>query len=88
MVKKFSPKIWQMVTFLYPLDSTNPIFVFRQFLGLGHLQGPGVSLGRILGVPSIEPLLGGRGGGSSQGALSTRCVPFRLSTPPPPLKAR
>ena len=31
-------------------------------MGLGHLRGPGVSLGRILGVLSIEPLFGGEGG--------------------------
>ena len=35
-------------------DSKNPIFIFCRFLGLVHLQGPGVSLVRILGVPSIE----------------------------------
>ena len=39
-------------------DSKNPIFIFGGFLGLGHLRGPGVSLGRILGVLSIEPFLG------------------------------
>ena len=39
-------------------DSKNPIFIFCRFLGLGHLRGPGVSLGRILGVLSIEPYLG------------------------------
>ena len=55
-------------------DSRNPIFIFCLFLGLGHLRGPGVSLGRILGDPSIEPLLGG--GGASQGAL--------LNPPPSP----
>ena len=56
-------------------DSKNPIFIFCQFLGLGHLRSPGVSLGRILGVPSIEPFLG-EGGGSGWRALS--------SPPPPP----
>ena len=40
-------------------DSKNPIFIFRRFLGPGHLRGPGVSLGRIWGLPSIEPLFGG-----------------------------
>ena len=30
-------------------DSKNPIFIFCRILGPGHLQGPGVSLGRILG---------------------------------------
>ena len=43
-----------------------------QTLGPGHLRGPGVSLGRILGGPSIEPFWGWA---SSQGAVST---------PPPP----
>ena len=53
-------------------DSKNPIFSFSRFFGLGHLRGPGVSLGRILGVLSIEPLLG-------EGAGEGRA----LSTPPP-----
>ena len=53
--------------------SKNPIFIFCLFLGLGHLRGLGVNLGRILGS-----LFGG-GGSSSQGALLT---------PPPQLKAR
>ena len=39
-------------------DSKNPIFIFCRFLGLGHLRGPGISLVWILGVPSVEPLLG------------------------------
>ena len=54
-------------------DSKNPIFFFSRFLGLGHLQGLGFRLGRILGVLSIEPFLGE--GGSGRRALST---------PPPP----
>ena len=48
MVKQFSPNIWQMMTFLNPLDALipkPPISSFCQFLGLGHLRGPGVSLG-------------------------------------------
>ena len=53
-------------------DSKTPIFIFCQFLGLGHLWGLGVSLGRILGVPSIEPFLGT--GGLAMG----------LYRPPPP----
>ena len=57
-------------------DSKNPIFFFCQFLGLGHLRGPVVSVGRILGVLSIEPFLGG---GSGRRALST---------PPPPGKRK
>ena len=59
-------------------DSKNPIFFFSRFLGLGHHQGLGVRLGRILGVLSIEPFLG-EGGGSSRRALST---------PPPETKTR
>ena len=55
-------------------DSKNPIFFFSRFLGLGHLQGLGVRLGRILGVLSIEPFLGE--GGVPAGGL--------YRTPPPP----
>ena len=54
-------------------DSKNPIFFFSRFLGLGHLQGLGVSLGRIWEVLSIEPFLG-EGGGPAGG----------LHRPPPP----
>ena len=54
-------------------DSKNPIFFFPRFLGLGHLQGPGVRLGRILGVLSIEPFLG-EGGVRPEGSID----------PPPP----
>jgi len=54
-----------MMTFLYPLDALIPkipvSFFFADFLGLGHLRGPGVSLGRFLGVLSIEPFWGGSG---------------------------
>ena len=42
-------------------DSKNLTFIFCPILGLGHLRGPGVSLGRILGVLSIEPFLGEAG---------------------------
>ena len=82
MVIFFSTKYMANDDFSKPprrADSKNPIFIFYRFLGLGHLQGPGVSLGRILGVPSIEPFLG-EGGRASQGALSP--------PPPPELKAR
>ena len=58
-------------------DSKNPIFISCRLLGLGHLRGPGVSLGRILGVPSIEPFLERGGGGLAI-----------VSPPPPKLKAR
>ena len=47
-------------------DSKYPIFIFSQFLGPGHLQGPGVRLGRFLGVLSNEPFLG-EGGGPAGG---------------------
>ena len=57
-------------------DSKNPIFFFSRFLGLGPLQGLGVRLGRILGVLSIEPFLGGG------------VRPEGLSTPPPPRKRK
>ena len=49
-------------------DSKNPIFFFSQFLGLGHLPGLGVRLGRILGVLSIEPFLG-EGGVRPEGSI-------------------
>ena len=51
-----------MMTFLNPLDALIPkipFSFFTNFLGLGHLRGPWVSLGMILGIPLIEPLLGG-----------------------------
>ena len=54
-------------------DSKKPIFFFPRFLRLGHLRGPGVSLGRILGVLSIEPFFGG---GAPAGGL--------YQPPPPP----
>ena len=67
--------MWQMMTFLRPLDVLIPKI---PFLGLGHLQGPGVNLGRILGVLSIEPFLG-EGGVQPGGSIDPR---------PPQLKAR
>ena len=57
-------------------DSKNPIFFFSRFLGLGHLRGPGVSLGRILGVLSIEPFF-------FRGALARG-----LDRPSPPLQLK
>ena len=77
----FPPNIWQMMTFLNPLDALIPkipFSFFAEILGLGHLRGPGISLGRILAVLSIEPLGGGGGGLGSQGALLT----------PPPLQLK
>ena len=51
------------MTFLNPLDALIPNIPFQFFFcgisGPGHLRGPGVSLGRILGGPSIEPFFGG-----------------------------
>ena len=69
-------------------SSKNPIFIFCRALGLGHLRGPGVRLGRILGVLSIEPFF--LGGGSSQGALSTPPTPSMASpvAPLPPPRPR
>ena len=68
--KIFPPNMWQMMTFLNPLDALIPKIPFHffcRFLGLGHLRGrQGVRLGRILGVPSIEPFLG-EGGGLARG---------------------
>ena len=77
MVKIFSQNVWQMMTFLNPLDSLIPKIPFSFFADFRvwlTSEAPGVSLVRILGVPSIEPLI--FGGWSSHGALST---------PPPPL---
>ena len=48
-----------------PADSKTPIVILCWIMG--HLRGPGVSLGRILGGPSIEPFLEG----SSHRAVST-----------------
>ena len=59
-------------------DSKNPIFFFSRFLGLGHLQGPGVRLGRILGVLSIQPFLG-EGGVRPEGSID--CPPPRKRKP-------
>ena len=64
-------------------DSTNPIFIFCRFLDLGHLPGPGVSLGGFFGGPiNCAPFLGG---GPSQGALSTPPPP--IESPPTPWNA-
>ena len=53
-------------------DSTNPIFIFCRILGPGHLRGPGVSLGKILGARQLSPFF--EGGGPAGG----------LYRPPPP----
>ena len=58
----FFVKHYQIHDFFEPprwADSRNPIFIFCRLLGSGHLRGSGVSLGRILGGPSIEPFGGG-----------------------------
>ena len=52
-------------------------FTFLPKFRAASLLGLGVSLGTILGAPSIEPFFL-RGGGSSQRAVSTPCVTFRL----------
>ena len=65
-------------------DSKSPIVIFYRVLGPGHLRGPRVSLGRILGVPSIEPLLGGGGvkpGGSVDPPPQLKALPSHLPTP-------
>ena len=41
--------------FMNPLDALFPKIPFF-LLNPGHLQGPGVSVGRILGGPSIESI--------------------------------
>ena len=76
-------------------DSKNPIFFFSRFLGLGHLRGPGVRLGGILGVLSIEPFLGERGvrlEGSIDSPPPPRnenpASPFATNPPPPTAQCR
>ena len=54
---------WQHPTPVALLGLSRHKLLFCRFLGLGHLRGLGVSLGRILGVPSIEPADHQRGGG-------------------------
>ena len=66
MVKIFSPNTWQMILFLNPLDALIPTMPFSFFCrtwGPGRLRCLGISLGRILGGPSIEPFGGGAHGG-------------------------
>ena len=62
-------------------DSKNPTFVFGRFLGLGHLQGPGVNLGRILGSRQLSPFWGRAGGLLPGGSIDPR--PTQLKAPPP-----
>ena len=62
MLKIFFTKYMANDDFSDPLDALIPKIPFSFFcrlLGLGHLRGPGVSLVRILGVPSIEPFFWG-----------------------------
>ena len=61
--------------------SKNPIFFFSRFLGLGHLQGLGVTLGRIFGVVSIEPFWGD-GGVRPEGPIEPP-LPAEPKTRPP-----
>ena len=65
-------------------DSKSSIFLFLPnfCLGPGHLRGLGVSLGRILGGPSIEPFCWGVW--SSQRAVSTPSPAKLKARPPPP----
>ena len=51
--------VWQCQDMCW--QHISQMLVSGRFLGLGHLQGLGVNLGRILGVPSIEPFSGGGG---------------------------
>ena len=54
MVKFFFTKYMANDDFSKPprrADSKNPIFIFCEILGPGHLRGPGVSLGKIFGGP-------------------------------------
>ena len=80
MVKKISPtKYMANDDFSEPLDAlipNIPFLFFCRFLRLGHLRGPGVRLGRILGVLSIEPFFGG---GSLPGGS--------IDPPPPSLES-
>ena len=72
----FSRTTWHMIRFLNRLNALLANFPFPFFFFLrnsGHLRGPGVSLGRILWGPSIEPFWGG-GWGRARG----------LYRPPPP----
>ena len=73
-----------MMTFLNPLGVLIPKshFHFLPLLGLGRLRGPGVSLGRIFGGPSIGPFFGG---GVIQRAVST--APPPVESPPTPAMA-
>ena len=59
------------------------IFILCRYLGLGHLRGPGVSLGRILGGPSIAPLF--RGGGVLARGLCRPPPPLSIDSPVAPL---
>ena len=57
-----SPNTRPMMTFLNPLDALIPkipFSFFAEFRVRVTSGAPGVSLGRILGGPSIEPFLGG-----------------------------
>ena len=79
----FAPNAWQMMSFLNPLDALIPKIPFSFFLpifGSGSPPRPG-GLGRILRVPSIEPLLGWRGG-LARGLY--RPPPLPIESPPAP----
>ena len=71
MVNFFLTNIWQMMTFLNPLDALIPKIPFSIFadfwVWVTSEAWGSVSVG-FLGVLSIEPFWG-RGGGACQGAL-------------------
>ena len=73
--------------FLNPLNARIPSFpvpsfIFCRSLGPGHLRGPGVRLGRILGGQSIKPF---GGGVQPEGCIDHRPPPPpEVETPPTP----
>ena len=91
MVKFFfhlPPNVWQMMTFLNPLDTLIPRFPFSFFAEVWvrvTSEAPGASLVRILWVPSIEPFLGE--GGVPAGGLYRPPPPPGSESPPAPAKA-
>ena len=82
MVNFFSPNVWQMMTFLNPLDALIPKIPFS-FFAFFWVWVTSEALGSVSvgfwGSRQLS-LFWGRGGGSSQGALS--------HPPPLQLKAR
>ena len=66
---------------LYPLHLRIPCWPPTPVL---FQIGPGVSLGRILGVPSIEPFFGGGGGVRPEGSINAPPPPRRSESLPAP----